>query len=300
MTELEQQLQQLLDKVERKRYLDKQVEQLIPQRTELRDKCQQLNEIMYKENQDVDLLEKSSVAGFFLDMFGKREEKLEKERREAYAAKMKYDTAKYELDVLERSIDRYTQELCTLENAETELENQLNTYMADAANADNTIVLQTQLSLLKGKKLEMEEAITAGNQVIASTDIILTYLDKADGWSTADLFFDNILMDIAKHDNLDKATAEINNLQACLRKFKSELADVTIDKNISINIDSFLTFADYFWDGIFSNLAVQEKIADATRQVQNVKYKAQDTISTLTLMINDNNRQQQEIEQKLK
>jgi hypothetical protein len=145
----------------------------------------------------------------------------------------------------------------------------------------------------------MEEAIAAGQNAVVYADKILTYLDKADNWSTADFFLDSFLVDLAKHDNLDKATVEIGNLQTALGKFKSELADVTIDKNISIQIDGFLTFADYFWDGIFSNLEVQRKISDASRQVLDVKYKIQDTISTLTLMLNENSRQQQEINEKM-
>lgn len=299
MTELENRLQQMLDKVERKRYLDRMVEQMLPQRATLREKCLMLENDMYREDRDVQSLEGNSVAGFFLDIFGKREERLEKEKQEAYSARMKYNAAKYELDSIDRLIDSYSRELDLLKNSESELQSVLDAHMADIGNESN-IAMQVQLSLLKGKKLEMEEAIAAGQNVVRSADTILTYLDKADSWSTADFFLDSFLVDMAKHDNIDKATAEINNLQTLLGKFRSELADVTIDKNISINIDSFTTFADFFWDGIFSNLAVQEKISSATKQVQGVKYKVQDTISTLTLMINENNRKQQETQQKMK
>ena len=300
MTEMEIKLQQMLDKVERKRHLDKLVEQLTAQQEELRLKCHDLNIVLQQENRDVDTLENSSIAGFFLDMFGKREEKLEKERREAYAAKAKYTTAQNELAAVDHDIDRYTRELETLKNCEAELQQILDTYMADTANSENTIVLQTQLSLLKGRQLEMEEAIAAGEKVTASADIILTYLDKADGWSTADFFLDSFLVDVAKHDNIDKATTEIGRMQTYLRQFKSELADVTIERNISISIDGFVTFADYFWDGIFSNLAVRDKIHSARNQVSDVKHKTRNTINMLIQLTGENAKQQQEIQQKLK
>lgn len=299
MTEMENRLQQMLDKVERKRYLDRMVEQMLPQRASLREKCLMLENNMYREDRDVQSLEGNSVTGFFLDIFGKREERLEKEKQEAYSARMKYNAAKYELDSIDRLIDSYSRELDLLKNSESELQSMLDAHMADIGNESN-IAQQVQLSLLKGKKLEMEEAIAAGQNVVRSADTILTYLDKADSWSTADFFLDSFLVDMAKHDNIDKATAEINNLQTLLGKFRSELADVTIEKDISISIDSFTTFADFFWDGIFSNLAVQEKISSAIKQVQGVKYKVQDTISTLTLMINENNCKQQETQQKMK
>ena len=299
MTELEQKLQQMLDKVERKIYLDRMVEQMLPQRATLREKCLMLENDMYREDRDVQNLEGNSITGFFLDIFGKREERLEKEKQEAYSARMKYNAAKYELDSIDRLIDSYSRELESLKNSESELQSVLDAHMSDIGNESN-IALQVQLSLLKGKKLEMEEAIEAGHKVIACADTILSYLDKADSWSTADFFLDSFLVDMAKHDNIDKATTQINNLQTLLGRFRSELADVTIDKNISINIDSFTTFADYFWDGIFSNMEVQRKISDATKQVQGVKYKVQDAISTLTLMINENNLKQQQTQRKMK
>ena len=302
MTDFSKQITELLDKVQRKKHIDVMLEQLIPQRTTLREKCDYLNEIRYMEQKDVDNLENGGLAGWVLDLFGKREQQLEKERRQAYAAKMKYDAAKYELDALEREIDSYTREMYALENCEKELQALIDANAASIGrytDEENTLSLNTHLALLKARKTEMEEAVSVGRKAVASADKILEYLDKADNWSTADFFLDSFLVDMAKHDNLDKATAEINNLQALLGKFRSELADVTIDRNISIQIDSFTTFADFFWDGIFSNMEVQRKITDSTRQIKDVKYKIQDTVSALNLMINDNNRQQQDITEKL-
>lgn len=302
MTDFAKQITELLDKVQRKRHIDVLLEQLIPQRTALREKCEQLRTIKIREEEDVNSLENGGIAGWVLDLFGKREQQLEKERREAYAAKMKYDTAMYELENLERQIDSYTREMYTLENCEKQLQSLLDANAASSeryTDYENQLALESQLALLKAKRTEMEEAIAAGQNAVVYADKILTYLDKADNWSTADFFLDSFLVDLAKHDNLDKATVEIGNLQTALGKFKSELADVTIDKNISIQIDGFLTFADYFWDGIFSNLEVQRKISDASRQVLDVKYKIQDTISKLTLMLNENSRQQQVINEKM-
>ena len=86
----------------------------------------------------------------------------------------------------------------------------------------------------------------AGYEAKSTADEILKYLDNADYWNTADMFLDGHLADIAKHSNLDSAASEVTALQIALRKFKSELADVYIDSDISIGIDSFLAFADFF------------------------------------------------------
>ena len=52
-----------------------------------------------------------------------------------------------------------------------------------------------------------------------------------------------------------------------LKEFSKELADV--DKRIDLNIDigSFLTFADYLFDGLIADMMVQSRISEAKRQV---------------------------------
>ena len=302
MADFTPRIKELRSKIDRRKHLENVTEDLQSQYNNLLIKCDELYAGWNKEENDVLAIEEGGITGFFLDLFGKKEERLDKERREAYAAKMKYDTAMYELESLERQIDSYTREMYTLENCEKQLQSLLDVNAASSeryTDYENQLALESQLALLKAKRTEMEEAIAAGQNAVVYADKILTYLDKADNWSTADFFLDSFLVDLAKHDNLDKATVEIGNLQTALGRFKSELADVTIDKNISIQIDGFLIFADYFWDGIFSNLEVQRKISDASRQVLDVKYKIQDTISTLTLMLNENSRQQQGINEKM-
>ena len=75
MTDFEKQITELLDKVQRKRHIDVLLEQLIPQRTALREKCEQLRTIKIRE-EDVNSLENGGIAGWMLDLFGKREQPL--------------------------------------------------------------------------------------------------------------------------------------------------------------------------------------------------------------------------------
>lgn len=52
-------------------------------------------------------------------------------------------------------------------------------------------------------------------------------------------------------------------LQSQLRAFRTELADVTISADFQVNIDGFLRFADYVFDGIFADWAVLDRINQA-------------------------------------
>ena len=73
-----------------------------------------------------------------------------------------------------------------------------------------------------------------------------------------------------------------------------------IDQNISIGVDGFLTFADFFWDGLLSTFAMQDKINSAIKKVQGVKYQIQDTINILNSKIVDMDNQISQTAEKLK
>ena len=90
-----------------------------------------------------------------------------------------------------------------------------------------------------------------------------------------------LLADIVKHDHLDEAQAKINTLQVELRAFKTELADVKIQADIHVKIEEFLKFADFFFDGLFSNWAVKDKIEESITSVKHTKYEIRAVISKL-------------------
>ena len=52
-----------------------------------------------------------------------------------------------------------------------------------------------------------------------------------------------------------------------IRNLKKELSDVDQLVDVDLNISDFLSFADYFFDGIIADWMVQSKIKDARFQV---------------------------------
>lgn len=52
-----------------------------------------------------------------------------------------------------------------------------------------------------------------------------------------------------------------------LRIFQRELNDVQMFLNLNLNISDFLTFADFFFDGLITDYLVQSKINEARKQV---------------------------------
>ena len=52
-----------------------------------------------------------------------------------------------------------------------------------------------------------------------------------------------------------------------IQRFQRELRDVQVSLDLRMEIGSFLSFADFFLDGLVADYMVQSKIADAREQV---------------------------------
>jgi hypothetical protein len=89
---------------------------------------------------------------------------------------------------------------------------------------------------------------------------------------------------MAKHEHLDNAQANVVALQGVLRRFKTELADINIQANMQVNVDGFLRFADYFFDGLFADWTVGEKIKESQYSVVDVRRKIKKALDKLTAL----------------
>ena len=114
---------------------------------------------------------------------------------------------------------------------------------------------------------EMREAIQAGENALYSLQAAREELQKAGNWGIVDLLGGGFFTSLIKHSKMDNASRLMENAKYDLKRFQKELRDVTVNTNLSIDCSDFLTFADFFWDGIIADWLVQSKINDAKRQV---------------------------------
>lgn len=119
---------------------------------------------------------------------------------------------------------------------------------------------------------------------MVTADEILHSLDSAHGWATWDLLGGGLVADLAKHSHLDSAQAAVEQLQVELRRFKTELADVTIDADLQVSIDGFLRFADYFFDGLFVDWAVMDRISQSQAAVEETRWQITGVLDRLGAM----------------
>src|SRR5699024_7962241 len=99
---------------------------------------------------------------------------------------------------------------------------------------------------------------------------------------------------------LDDAQAMVEELQTQLRRFKTELADVTISADFQVSIDGFLLVADYLFDGIFADWAVLDKIGRSQEQVNDTRNQICSVLERLEQMEKQAEREESEIQKEIK
>ena len=128
---------------------------------------------------------------------------------------------------------------------------------------------------------EMEEAIWAGERALQSLRIAQSQLNGARNWGLFDMFGGGFLSSAIKHSKMNDATRYMENAKRDLLVFQRELKDVSIPLDLRMEIGSFLSFADFFFDGFVADYLVQSKIAEAREQVDEAIYKVENIIKDL-------------------
>ncbi len=130
---------------------------------------------------------------------------------------------------------------------------------------------------------EIKEAINAADEALFHLRNASRELDKARGWGIWDIIGGGLLTNLIKHGKMRDAEYEIGCAKDALARFDKELRDVA--GYSSVHIDSFLTFADFFFDGLIADILVQSKIRDAMDQcryaIRDVESVRADLVSKL-------------------
>lgn len=276
MNYYDEKLRRLHESVLRKRQLEAELAELDRQHAELADRVAELNGIRIKEQEDVDRLEGGSLASFFYNVIGRMDEKLSREREEAYAAAVKYDAAAKELARAAEDIARRRNELGSVWDSERLYNEAAAAKLKEIKNrggtaAEEIIRREENIAYAQKQIREINEAVAAASRAHGTARTVLAELDSAEKWGTWDaLGGGGLLTNMVKHDKLDEAQYMVEKLQSELRRVKTELADVKINADMQVNVDGFLRFADYFFDGLFVDWTVLDRINQSQSQVENV------------------------------
>lgn len=133
------------------------------------------------------------------------------------------------------------------------------------------------------KTIEINQAISAGNNVINKANNVLNYLSDARLWGMFDMFSNrSFFSSIIKHSKINDAETAMNELKYAVDRFNDELDDIKVYGNINgVNIDEFLKFLDIFCDNFFVDLYAITKISDARTQVESLINEVNNILNNL-------------------
>lgn len=246
----------------------------------------ELKTILDKERSDVEKLEGLSIATIFSTLLGKRYEKLEDEKEEYLLAKLKYEDSEDQINKLEEeleAIDKYLIEYGDIKSKYARLIIEKEELIIKEAGSLGIKLKDLILNIdeLKIDLKEIREAVAAGEKSLRSLEEVREKLQSAKNWGTWDILGGGLISNIGKHSAIDEANKIAVDVQEDLRSFTKELADVNEFTDIQVNLSSFASFADFFFDGIFADWFVQTKINDSLDNVNSTMYKIDEIIINL-------------------
>ena len=106
-------------------------------------------------------------------------------------------------------------------------------------------------------------------------------LDSAAGWGTWDILGGGMLATMAKHGRMNDAQNAAFQARQAISRFRTELADVSQLRVPDLQVGEFTSFADYFFDGLFVDLYIQDKIGTARRSAEETAAQVEDLLSQL-------------------
>jgi DNA repair exonuclease SbcCD ATPase subunit len=246
--------------------------------------CAAFKASLENERDDVQKLEGLSFTGLFYTVLGTKAEKIDKERQEFLAAKLKYEEATDALDDTRREVRRLKDKLAPFEGVEADYQRLIKEKHAlitgtGGRRAEKLLAFSEQLADLTSDCKELREAIKAGESALASLRKVDAELRSAANWGTWDMLGGGMISTMAKHSKIDSAKQQARHAQRALRRFQEELADANQRLQVALEIEGFSKFADYFFDGLIADWVVQSKIQRASSACSSTISRVRSAIS---------------------
>lgn len=122
---------------------------------------------------------------------------------------------------------------------------------------------------------EKREAADAGNRALRSLKAAQENLSSAKNWGIWDMLGGGFISTMAKHSKMDRAKENLAKARSDLKSFSRELQDVNMACHLDIETGDFLSFADCFFDGFVVDWMIQDRINQASRQVEEAIHRVE-------------------------
>lgn len=269
-------LQQRLQKLE---------ERIVDAEKDMQRILQQYN----AEAVDVEQMKKDSLSNTFLKLLKRYEGKLGKETQEMLAAKIEYDKASDRVSDLQSELYQLNSRIQTLldnkQAYEAELKQREEIVKCSITSKAFLIYrkLQEEREKLSKQLVEIDEAKVVAYFVLGTAQEALEHLQSAEGWATYDIWArGGVISHMAKYSHIDNAQADFNRLSYQIKDLEKELSDIKIfETTYNMGIDSTTRIFDFWFDNIFTDLNVRDKIRTDKEEVIKLIQKIKSIITKI-------------------
>ena len=249
------------------------------------------------DEKSVERLEHLSLTRVLAALHGSREDALAREQAEVQAARYRVAQAQQHLDAVRAELgqleDRQAQ-LAEAPRAYTDAlaaKEEYLTHSADARGA-RLMALAQERGRLTAELNELHRASDDADAAVQALGGVQDRLGSAASWSTFDTYFDHGMVGNAiKHDRIDQAAEAARTADARLAALRADLAELGGYEPTTprLEVSAGFKFADIFFNNIFTDLAVGQRIRDARANVDQAAQRVgalrdqlKDQIGTLT------------------
>lgn len=227
------------------------------------------------ELDDVSALESMSMTRILAGLRGSRDLDLNREQAEADAARYAAAEAEARRVVAERELDDLWRRIAGLDDLPArrttllaEREREIAADPSSGPLSARLTELAERQGRLQAEVAELEEALAAAERAGVALMTAQQHIGGASGWATYDtLFGGGMVSDLAKYSRLDRAAVLMREADAALAHLAAELADVGVRQVGELGITQLARAFDVWFDNIFSDWAVRERIRQAAERV---------------------------------
>lgn len=120
-------------------------------------------------------------------------------------------------------------------------------------------------------ELQIQNALQTVERLIPLVEDAERNFKSARNWSFLDVLGGGFLTDLMKYHKLNKASDSMNEINYLMQELSDELGSLEIPGDYRMQLGGFLTFADFFFDGIFVDAYMASKIMNSLEEVQKLK-----------------------------
>lgn len=257
------------------------------------ERCERARSALQDEQSELEKLETMSMARILSAVRGSREEDLERERADVRAAEYtaaeadeRQRTTAAEVDSIKARLHELG-DVVAQESAAVALREQA-LLAAGGDVAERLSVLARAAGEAEARRQQLSEAREAGRVADVRLREAARLLGDAGSWAAWDTFGGGgFLTDAVKYDRMDRAAELMRAADAALVHLSRELADVGLAGAGGIDVSELNRTFDVWFDNIFSDWSVRNRIAEAAARVDQLL----DWVGRLLPQLDDQTRQ---------